>query len=123
VSKEDFANLVKKYPSQLKDLWGDLGVVVGEFELWKTIDYFDYEFLVQNAIKSDDYLVISVEKMLVQKALSSKEKHQQDLKLIARMILDEQAKKFQTIKQENKAILEGLEDINFVEKTGPDLDT
>ena len=37
----------------LKDLWGDLGVCVDEFEIWRSICLFDYACLSQGAIELD----------------------------------------------------------------------
>jgi hypothetical protein len=31
ITKEDFARLIKLYPTSLKDLWGDFGVAVYSF--------------------------------------------------------------------------------------------
>jgi hypothetical protein len=41
VTPEDYEQLAHKYPDALKDIWGDLGVCVFEFEVWRTICLFD----------------------------------------------------------------------------------
>ena len=51
VVKEDLAKLVEMYPKNLKDLWGDFGVAVHGFEIWKSIDYFDYDYLSETLKK------------------------------------------------------------------------
>ena len=82
--------LSKKYPDHLKDLWGDLGVCVYEFEIWKSICLFDYAYLSADAIDTGAYLIISLEKLLFMKALAMKEdKYHKDLEMIVRKILDE----------------------------------
>jgi hypothetical protein len=72
-------------------LWGDLGVCEFEFEIWRSICRFDYEFLSAGAIDKGEYLIISLEKLLFLKALAMKvEKYRQDLELIVKKLLDDQ---------------------------------
>jgi hypothetical protein len=88
VTSEDYEQLARKYPEHLKDIWGDLGVCVYEFELWRTICLFDYLFLSVGALQEDGYLVISLEKLLFLKALGIKEaKSHRDLELIVEKVL------------------------------------
>jgi hypothetical protein len=120
VPEIDVINLIKIYPNRVKDLWGDLGVCPLEFEIWKTICYFDYTFYVQGAIDIGEILVISMEKLLFMKALAmKKKKYFLDAKLIAQKILDNQGKYFGNIQTENNIILNGITDITIIEKTGP----
>jgi hypothetical protein len=87
VTPEDYALLAAQYPDHLKDLWGDLGVCVYEFEIWKSICLFGYDFLSQGAVEQPDYLVISLEKLLFLKALAmDKSKYHHDLELIVKKV-------------------------------------
>lgn len=89
VSVEDYENLAEKFPKQLKDIYGDLGVCVGDFELWRTVMRFDYEFLSARAIEENHFSVISLEKLLFLKALGiSEPKYERDLRLIVQKIND-----------------------------------
>ena len=91
ISSRDYERLAKKYPDNLKDLYGDLGVCVAEFEIWKTICLFDYNFLEKGAIEEQDYRVISLEKLLFLKALAMKvPKYHRDLELIVDQLLQMQ---------------------------------
>lgn len=93
ISKRDFGKIIQKYPHSLKDLCGDLGIVVDKFEIWKTINYFDYEYLKEKSIEENNYLVISLEKLLFLKALAShKEKYHNDMKMIVNKINSLQGK-------------------------------
>jgi hypothetical protein len=95
VTAEDYSRLAHMYPDNLKEIEGDLGVCVFEFEIWKTISYFDYEFLSDGAIKEDSCLVISLEKLLFMKALCMKEeKYRKDLELIVERVLQQQSEIF-----------------------------
>ena len=119
VTKEDCERLAKKYPDKLKDLWGDFGIAIYEFEIWKTINYFDYEYLSQSAIEEENFLVISFEKLLLQKAMAMKKsKYHKDLKLVVKKIIFLQSKKYKVIKAENAKITKKLKNIKYVEKTG-----
>lgn len=120
VSKDDLAGLIKLYPNSLKDLWGDLGVATAGFEIWKTINYSNYEQLSEDSIQEENFCVISLEKLLVQKALAMKKpKYRADLELIVKKMSDDQYKQFDTIKKENDGLLKNLKHFVYIEKTGP----
>lgn len=58
-----------KYPEDIKEIWGDLGVCRDSFEIWKSICLFQYEFLSEDAVEEEDFLVISFEKLMFLKVL------------------------------------------------------
>lgn len=117
VCKKDIKNLALKYPQHLKDLCGDFGVAIYEFEIWKTINYFDYDDLIDDAIEEDNFYVISIDKLLRQKAMAmDKAKYFNDLKLIVKKIQSQQGEKYKEIQDENKNITNLLTNINYVEK-------
>ena len=90
ITAGDYERLSQQYPDHLKDLWGDLGICVYEFEVWKSICLFDYAYLSTGAIDMGAYLIISLEKLLFLKALAMKEeKYRKDLEMIVQKILDE----------------------------------
>jgi len=87
ITTEDYERLAQHYPEHLRDLWGDLGVCVYEFEIWKSICLFDYVHLSEGAVDAGAYLVISLEKLLFLKALAMEvEKYHKDLEMIAKKI-------------------------------------
>ncbi|MBK5114050.1 MAG: hypothetical protein KGD59_13710 [Candidatus Heimdallarchaeota archaeon] len=87
VTKDDYDQLAKQYPNNLKNIFGDKGVCVINFEIWKSIRWHVYEELIHNAIEENDYLVISLEKLLLLKALAmSIPKYHDDLELIVAKI-------------------------------------
>lgn len=87
VSKEDYNQLAKQYPNNLKDIFGDKGVCVFNYEIWKSIRWHLYEELAYNAIEENDYLIIALEKLLLLKALAmSIPKYHDDLELIVEKI-------------------------------------
>jgi hypothetical protein len=109
VPKEDLVKLLEMYPEQLKNLQEDLGVALQGFEIWKTIDYFDYDYLSQNAIEESNYLVISLEKLLLQKAMAMhKPKYHEDLELVVKRITEDQLLAIDEVKMENETILKKL---------------
>ena len=82
----------KKKPTFV-DLYGDQGILFHEFEMWNNIMLFDYDNLSQGAKKQGKYLVISLEKLLLLKALAmSKRKYLRDLKLVVKKIIENQYK-------------------------------
>ena len=106
ITRADYARLAQQYPDNLKDLWGDLGVCVFEFEIWQSICLFDYDFLSQGALEPIDrgeaaYRVISLEKLLFLKALAMQvEKYHADLELIVKKFRDD---KWATLSDEQRA--------------------
>lgn len=85
----DHKVLVDKFPSNIKDLYGDIGVCEFGFEIWNQICTFDYQYLKVNAIEEDDYLVISLERLLFLKALAMEiPKYHKDLELVVKKVLD-----------------------------------
>ena len=107
VIEEDLANLIKLYPDKIKDLSGDLGVCPFEFEIWKSISYFTYDELRRNSFEQENYLVISLEKLLFLKSLTlNLEKGLEDAVLIANKIIEEQSKKSEEINNHNKELLQ-----------------
>lgn len=119
-SAEDIAALIKLYPDRVKDLYGDLGVCPGTFEIWKTINLLAYDDLKHDAIELPDYFIIALEKLLLMKAEAmDKEKYLQDTKLIVKRLLDEQYKRYDGVKAVNRQLLEGLR-VNYIERRGPE---
>lgn len=89
ISARDHKRLVAQYPNHIKDLYGDVGVIEYEFEIWNTICTFNYEYLKESAKEEAEYLVVSIEKLLMLKAIAMKadEKYRRDVGLIADWIL------------------------------------
>ena len=59
-----------------------------EFELWNTVCRFDYNYLKVGAIEEDEFLIVSLEKLLFLKAIAMKiPKYLNDLELVVDKIL------------------------------------
>ncbi|KKP59774.1 MAG: hypothetical protein UR52_C0002G0002 [Candidatus Gottesmanbacteria bacterium GW2011_GWA1_34_13] len=94
VTKEDYENLTKMYPDNLEDLYGDLGVKIHGFEIWKTICSFTYDELSFGAFEKENLKIASLEKLLFLAALGMhKEKYHKDLELIVKKIFEIRYKK------------------------------
>ncbi len=69
------------------EVYGDLGVKVQAFELWKSILLFTYEDLSIGAYELEGIKVISLEKLLFLKTLAIRElKYERDVHLIVEKI-------------------------------------
>jgi hypothetical protein len=98
VAAPDYERLARRYPDNLKNLGGDLGVCVYEYEIWRTICLFDYAFLSQGAVEQDACLVVSLERLLFLKALAMKEpKYHRDLELVVERVLHEQYEEYHNL--------------------------
>ncbi|HEY9075248.1 MAG TPA: hypothetical protein VIO61_01805 [Anaerolineaceae bacterium] len=118
--KEDVFDLIKQYPARVKDLWGDLGVCPFEFEIWKSICLFHYTDLCENAQDEGDFLVISLEKLLIMKACAMHiEKYRVDTQLIVQELLKRQYQAYDQNRVENMDFLSPIQGITYLEKTGP----
>jgi hypothetical protein len=91
VSFDDYAAAAQKYPNHKKDSWGDLGISVHGFEMFRTIWRLDYAFCSAGSIEYDNYRVIGTERLLMMKvlAMNAAEKHKADVDLILKYILNE----------------------------------
>lgn len=119
--EKDVLNLIKLYPDRVKNLYEDLGVCPFEFEIWRTIRLFDYESLKSDAIEEENYLVISLEKLLLMKALAMENpKYLKDTQLIVEAITKNRYKDFEEEKEKVKKLLVGIDNINYIEKSGPE---
>ena len=90
IAADDHKRLVSQYPDHLKDLYGDIGVIEYEFEIWNTVCTFGHDYLKAGAAEEDNYLVVSIEKLLMLKAIAMKssDKYKRDVELIAEYILN-----------------------------------
>ncbi|NLM98166.1 MAG: hypothetical protein GX175_11265 [Halanaerobiaceae bacterium] len=88
VSRQDHKGLIEKYPDNVKDIYGDIGVCEFGFEIWNQICTFDYDYLKAGANEEEDILIISLEKLLFLKAIAMNiPKNLKDLELIVDLIL------------------------------------
>lgn len=102
ITEHDYAQLVSLYPRHLKNLAGDLGLCIYEFEIWTSICLFNYGNLATNAIELEHYSVISLEKLLFLKTLAIENaKNERDVRLLIKKILDIQYGK-DSLKPERK---------------------
>lgn len=96
ITNEDYRRLAQKYPENKRDLWGDLGVAIHGFEIWRSICWLDYDFLSERGMDAGKYLVVSFEKLLFMRVLAiENEKYGKDLKLMVKRVLENQNKEFQ----------------------------
>ena len=83
ITDADYQMLADKYPDCRKDLWGDLGVVVGKFEIWRSIALLDYDFYCKDAVDEGDVLVVSLDRLLFMRVIAMEvDKYMNDLKLM-----------------------------------------
>ena len=101
ISKEDHKNLGLKFANdailldgdsksgykekpEFVDLYEDHGILIYEFEIWDSIYQFDYDLLKFEAISEKDFLVISLEKLLMLSFVRGlrNERYMEDAKLI-----------------------------------------
>ncbi len=88
VCDEDYQALARQYPDNRKDIWGDLGVVLDPFEIWRCIMLLDYDFYAKDAIDEKTVYVISMDKLLLTRVFAMDiPKYRDDLNLMKRHYL------------------------------------
>ncbi len=118
--REDVRRLIALHPARVKDLWGDLGVCPFEFEIWASICLFTYDDLADGAVDEGEVRVVSLEKLLLMKALAMhKEKYLQDTQLIVQNLLRRQYERYDAVRARNDALLADISDLTYLERVGP----
>ena len=83
ISDGDYQTLAKKYPNQRKDLYGDLGVIIEKFEIWRSIAHLDYSFFIKEAIEEENIFIVSIDRLLWTRVCAMEvEKYKKDLDLL-----------------------------------------
>lgn len=102
ITDEDYQSLAAKYPDQRKDLYGDLGVVIDKFEIWRSIAHLDYDFFKKDAIEEENVFIVSIDRLLWTRVCAMEvEKYGKDLVLLKEYYY----KKFTNQKYHQEALL------------------
>lgn len=77
----DYQSLAMKNPDKRKDLYGDLGVVIDSFEIWRSIALLDYDFFLKDSIDEGVAFVVSLDRLLFMRVIAMDvDKYMNDLK-------------------------------------------
>lgn len=80
VTQRDYQALARAVPEKRKDLYGDLGVVIGKFEIWRSIALLDYDFYKKDAIEEEGLLAVAIDRLLWSRVCAMEvEKYRKDL--------------------------------------------
>jgi hypothetical protein len=91
VSAEDHRELLRRFPDNVRDIHGDIGVCVDGLEMWNRICLFEYDFLTEGCVQEGDICIAHLHKLLFLKALAmGQQKYHRDLELIVHEILKRQ---------------------------------
>jgi hypothetical protein len=84
VSNRDYQKLAEKYSNFRKDMWADWGIQLPEYEMFRSVYRFDYDYYAAGALEFDNYKVLSIDMLFRMKvyAMASGEKHNKDVELI-----------------------------------------
>ncbi len=87
VVQEDFLCLMRLYPEQIRHEENDRAICLGGLEFWQTTGGYTYAQLEEGALDTSAYRVLTLEKLLLLKALTvDTEKGRQDVLLLAKRI-------------------------------------
>ncbi|MCL2352593.1 MAG: hypothetical protein FWC55_08695 [Firmicutes bacterium] len=83
ICDEDYQALAHEYPDSRKDIWGDLGVVLEPFEIWRCIMLLDYDFYLKDAVDEKIAYVVSLDRLLLMRVFAMDvPKYMDDLKIM-----------------------------------------
>jgi len=96
ISKIDYNNLETKNRNCRKDMWGDFGIRVNEYELFRSMWKFDYSYYDINTIEFEKIKIISIDMLFRMKvfALGYDEKHKNDIELMKKYFECQQNKEY-----------------------------
>ena len=84
VTDRDYQRLKVQFPNNRKDVWGDFGILVNNFELFRSIYKFDHAHYALGAIELTNYKMISIDMLFRMKvfAIGVAQKHDSDVQLL-----------------------------------------
>ena len=118
VSNCDYIKLERQFRNCRKDMWGDFGVKIENYELFRSMYKFDYIYFNEGSIEFEQYKIISIDMLFRMKvfAMNAEEKHKKDVELIKTYFMKFQNKEWNDsmnknidryIKTENGLIING----------------
>ena len=84
VTNRDYQKLKAQFPHNRKDIWGDFGIQVNGFELFRSVYRLDHAHYSLGAIELRHYYVVSIDMLFRMKAfaLGVAPKHDADFQLL-----------------------------------------
>jgi hypothetical protein len=84
ISNGDYMKLENRYRNNRKDMWGDFGIRINEYELFRSMWKFDYSYFNVNTIELEKIKVVSIDLLFQMKvfAMSYDDKHRNDIELM-----------------------------------------
>lgn len=112
VSARDYRKLEAKYRDRRKDMWGDFGVRVGEFELFRSMYKFDYSYFDSGSIELERVKVVSIDILFRMQvfAMGSGEKRKRDVELLKEYFMRFQNSEYRDYMNRNAERYLGVED-------------
>lgn len=97
ITDRDYQRLKVKFPDHRKDVWGDFGLLVNGFELFRSIYKFDHAHYSLGAIELTNYKMVSIDMLFRMKvfALGVAKKHDSDVQLLKEYYQHFQNQKYQ----------------------------
>jgi hypothetical protein len=84
VTNRDYQRLKIQFPNNRKDIWGDFGILIDGFELFRSIYKFDHTHYSLGAVELANYKIVSIDMLFRMKvfALGVAQKHDADVQLL-----------------------------------------
>lgn len=88
ITDDDYQRLAEMYPEKCRDAYGDLGVMLKPFEIWRSIALLGYDFFADNAECFGTVKIVSLDKLLFSRVAGMEvQKYMDDLILMKKYYL------------------------------------
>lgn len=83
IADDDYQRLAEIYSEKRRDAYGDLGVMIETFEIWRSIALLGYDFFSDNAESFETIKIVSLDKLLFSRVAGMEtQKYMDDLILM-----------------------------------------
>lgn len=78
ICDSDYQKSALLYPEKRKDIYGDLGVIIEPFEIWRSIALLDYDFYKKGAVDEGAVQIVSLDRLLFMRVCAMEVKKYMD---------------------------------------------
>jgi hypothetical protein len=103
VSNCDYLKLEKRYRNCRMDIWGDFAIKVKNYEMFRSIWCFDYDYYVNDSLDFEQFKIVSIDILFRMKvfAMDSDDKHKRDVELLKKYFMKFQNKEYNIYMDKN----------------------
>ena len=103
VSDCDYKKLETRYHDCRKDMWGDFGIKINNYEMFRSMWKFGYQYFDSGSMEFEQYKIISIDMLFRMKvfAMDAEEKHKIDVGLMKEYFMQNQVREYVNFMEKN----------------------